>query len=208
MELHLFLMFAATTTVIISSPGPSAILVVSQGASSGLGRAIFGILGIAVGGMIYFTLSATGVASLILASSLVFSAIKWIGVAYLLYLGCKALFSRSALIDIKPGAPQKKRSALFLQGLFIMLSNPKAMLFFTAIMPQFIDVSKPIVPQILIMGATTYALQIPIYCAYAYMGERLTRGGIKASLVNGLNKVAGCALIFAGLKMVGVTISR
>ncbi len=208
MELHIFLMFAVTTAVVICSPGPSAILVVAQGASNGWARAIFGILGIAVGGMLYFALSATGIASLILASNLVFSTLKWIGVAYLLYLGFKALFSESKLINIKPGAPQKKRSALFFQGLFIMLSNPKAMLFFTAILPQFIDVTRPIVPQILIMGATTYALQVPIYGAYAYMGERLTRGSIKGWLVNGLNKFAGAALVFAGLKMISVTVSK
>lgn len=212
MDFHLFLLFATTTAIVISSPGPSAILVVSQGASHGLARAIFGILGIAVGGMIYFTLSATGIASLILASTLVFSTIKWVGIAFLLYLGLKALFSTSALINIAPERAQKTRSALLLQGLFIMVSNPKAMLFFTAILPQFIDLDRPIAPQILIMGATTYALQIPIYSAYAYMGERITRsrikGGIKAWLANALNKFAGAALVFAGLKMIGVTVSK
>lgn len=208
MESHLFLIFAITTAIVISSPGPSAILVVSQGASHGWARAIFGILGIAVGGMIYFALSATGVASLILASTLVFSGIKWVGVAFLLYLGFKGLFSKSALINIQPDRAQKKRTALFLQGLFIMASNPKAMLFFTAILPQFIDLDRAIVPQILIMGATTFALQLPIYTAYAYMGERIVRGGIKARLVNGLNKLAGAALVFAGLKMISVTVSK
>ncbi|KKJ75782.1 threonine transporter RhtB [Kiloniella litopenaei] len=212
MDFHLFLLFATTTAIVISSPGPSAILVISQGASYGLGRAIFGILGIAVGGMIYFTLSATGIASLILPSTFVFSTIKWIGVAFLLYLGLRALFSKSALINIAPARGQKTRIALFLQGLFIMASNPKAMLFFIAILPQFIDLDRPIAPQILIMGATTFALQLPIYSAYAYMGERITRsgekGGIKTWFASALNKCAGAALVFAGLKMIGVTISR
>ncbi|MFD2204955.1 LysE family translocator [Kiloniella antarctica] len=208
MEFHLFLIFAVTTAIVISSPGPSAILVVSQGASHGWERAIFGILGIAVGAMFYFALSATGVASLILTSTLVFSGIKWIGVVFLLYLGFKGLFSKSALINIHPDRVQKKRSALFLQGLFIMASNPKAMLFFTAILPQFIDLDRAIVPQILIMGATTFALQLPIYGSYAYMGERIMRGSIKVWLVSGLNKLAGAALVFAGLKMITLTVSK
>lgn len=204
MDLNTYLVFAITTAVVIFSPGATAILVASQGAGNGLKRALFGIFGITCATMIYFALSVTGIASLIVASHTLFLTIKWAGVAYLFYLGGMAIFSKSGGLIVRAGA-EKKRRSLYVHGFIVEFANPKALLYFAAILPQFLDISRPIATQFLIMGATAFVMQVIIYSAYAYMGDRLTRGGVKAWVVSSINKVAGSALLFAGLKMASVT---
>lgn len=205
MSLDTYLLFTITTAIIIFSPGPTAILVASQGAANGITRTVFSIFGITLATITYFTLSATGIASLILASHLMFSIIKWAGVAYLLYLGLTAIFSKSGGINVNRSSLQKNRTTLFVHGFLVEFSNPKALLYFAAIIPQFLDVTKPIMTQFLAMGITTFFLQIAIYSAYTYMGDQLVRGGVKDWIIKAINKTAGGALIFAGLKMAAVT---
>lgn len=153
-------------------------------------------------------MSATGIASLIVASHTVFQTIKWAGVAYLLYLGCSAMLSKSGGLVLYSNAPLRKRRTLFAQGFIIEISNRKTLLYFSAILPQFIDVGGLIAPQFIIMCFTSFVLQCAIYSAYAYLGERLIKGGVRSWIVNLINRTAGAALIFAGLKMASVTASR
>lgn len=208
MELQTFLIFAVTTAVVVFSPGPTAILMASQGAGNGLKRTLFGLLGITCATLIYFILSATGIASLIVASHTLFQIIKWVGVAYLVYLGCSAIFSKSGGLVVNSSAPMKKRTSLFTHGFLIEFSNPKALLYFSAILPQFLDVGRPIAKQFFIMWVTAFLLQILIYAAYAYLGERLIKGGVKDWIVSAVNKTAGTALIFAGVKMATISATR
>lgn len=204
MEFSTFILFAVTTFVVVSSPGPAAIMATSQGSGNGVGRAQFGIAGIAFANAIYFTLSATGIASLIIASNTVFTIIKWIGVGYLAYLGVSALFSRSGGLKVRQGSPSPHR-VLFAKGFIIEFANPKALLYFAAILPQFLDTSRSIAPQILIMGATTVVLDFTVYSAYAYFGQRITRSEIKGWIVKAINKTAGGALLFSAFKMAKVS---
>ncbi len=208
MAFQTFLIFALTTGVVIFSPGPTAILMASQGAGSGLKRTLFGVFGITCATMLYFVMSATGIASLIVASHTFFQVIKWAGVAYLIYLGCSAIFSKSGGLVVKSGGPLRKPGSLFAHGFLVEFSNPKALLYFSAILPQFLDVGRPIAPQFLIMWVTAFLLQCVIYSAYAYLGARLIKGGVKGWVVNLINKTAGAALIFAGIKMVSVSANR
>jgi len=203
MELSLFFLFAVTTFVVVFSPGPAAITVASQGAGNGLSRALFGVFGVAAANAVYFGLSATGIASLIIASNVVFSIIKWIGVIYLVYLGASAIFSRSGGLKIERGDPER-RGVLFTKGFIVEFANPKALLYFAAILPQFLDVAAPILPQILIMGLTTIVLDVSVYSVYGYLGHRIARSGVKVWVIKLLNRSAGCALLFAAYKMADV----
>ncbi len=208
MDFQTFLIFGLTTAVVIFSPGPTAILMASQGAGNGLKRTLYGVFGITCATMIYFAMSATGVASLIVASHTLFQIIKWAGVGYLIYLGCTAIFSKSGGLVVPSSTPIRNRKSLFTHGFLIEFSNPKALLYFSAILPQFLDVSRPIAPQFLIMWVTAFLLQCVIYSAYAYLGERLIRGGVRSWIISIINKTAGAALIFAGIKMASVTANR
>jgi threonine/homoserine/homoserine lactone efflux protein len=208
MQFDTYLIFLVTTAVVIFSPGAAAVAVASQGAANGGRRALGGVLGIASANAVYFALSATGIASLIIASNMVFSAIKWAGVAYLVWLGLTALFTPSGAIRVKRGGRQSSLKALFAQGFVIEFANPKALLYFAAILPQFLNIDSAILPQILVMGLTTFLIDLTSYTAYAFLGDRLTRGGVKNWVVNLVNKCAGAALLYAGFRMAGVSVMR
>ncbi|NSX56502.1 LysE family translocator [Parasulfitobacter algicola] len=208
MELQTFLIFAMTQAIVIASPGPSAIVVASQGATNGWRTTVFQMFGMMVATAIYFVMSATGLAALILASNLVFQIIKWVGVGYLIYLGLTALLSRSGGLSVAPTGKVKSQKSLFLQGFVVEFANPKVLLFFAAILPQFLDTAAPIAPQMTIMGLTGAAMQFVIYSAYASLGNKLANGGMRAWIVDLINRTAGAALIFAGIKMASVTAER
>lgn len=203
MELGIYLVFMFTTAVVIFVPGPAAIAIAAQGAGNGHRRATFGVFGVAAANAVYFILSATGIASLLIASSFIFGVIKWVGVAYLVYLGLSAIFSKTGGIQFATGKRQSALS-LFGKGFVVEFANPKALLYFAAILPQFLDVSKSIMPQILIMGGTTVLLDLISYSLYAYAGDRLTSGSVKEWIVRLVNRVAGGALLLAGARMASV----
>ena len=204
MEIGTFILFAVTTFVVVFSPGPAAITVTAQGSGNGVGRAQFGIFGVASANVIYFALSATGIASLIIASNTLFMGIKWVGIAYLTYLGLAAIFSKSGALKVEAG-PRNARRSLFVKGFIVEFANPKALLYFAAILPQFLDPSAPIAPQIAIMGITTLVMDVVVYSAYAYLGQTITRSGVKPWIVKLLNRTAGSALLFSAFKMVRVS---
>lgn len=164
--------------------------------------------GVAFANVVYFVLSATGIAALIIASNLVFLIIKWVGVAYLLWLGTTAIFSRSGVINVSVGKRQTHLGKLFSQGFIIEFANPKALLYFAAILPQFVQPELPILPQLMIMGLITLVMDMVSYSVYGILGDRIARGGLKGRVVNLINKVAGGALIYVGVKMASVSVSR
>ncbi|MEM8919669.1 MAG: LysE family translocator [Pseudomonadota bacterium] len=203
MDFNTFLLFAATTLVVIATPGPAAIAITSQGSGNGVLRAQSGILGIASANALYFALSAMGIASVIIASTWLFTIIKWVGVTYLVYLGVFAIVSRSGGLNIVKGIREKPQ-ILFAKGFLVEFANPKALLYFAAILPQFIDLSRPVLEQILVMGMTTALLDIAVYSAYAFLGQGLAKSSLSGRIIKGLNSLAGCALLFTAFKMAKV----
>ena len=204
MDFNIFLLFAGTTFVVIAVPGPAAITITSQGSGNGVWRAQAGIFGVASANAAYFALSAMGIASIVIASDTLFTALKWLGVAYLVYLGVSAIASKTGGLNIVKGTRQSGR-AMFAKGFLVEFANPKALLYFAAILPQFLDLSQPVVVQILIMGLTTAMLDILVYSGYAYLGHSLSQSGLKPWLINGLNKFAGGALLFTAFRMARLT---
>ena len=199
MDLKIWLLFITTTGLVCLTPGVAALLVVAQGISKGVRRSYWAIAGIALANAIYFALSATGLAALVVASHAVFSAVKWAGVAYLVYLGVRALFNRSSALTIKPAgtAPVSGPRALS-QGLMVELSNPKALLFFVALLPQFVDVHRPIWFQMLIFGLTTVALDLGSYSFYAWLGAKSQGVAANRRWANAASRATGVVLIAAG----------
>lgn len=201
MDISLYSIFFVTTVMLILVPGPAAITVAAQGASHSSQRAFLGVLGVASADVLFFALSATGIASLILASNLMFSVIKWFGVAYLLYLGISALFSKSGVIKLSAERKESSRKKLFSQGLVVQLANPKALIYFTALLPQFIDPSKPVLFQILLMGASCLLADIVVYSVFSLLGDRIAKQQLKPWVTTLINKAAGITLISTSIRM-------
>ena len=152
-EAKLILFFTATILMILT-PGPAVIYIVARGISQGRRSALVSVMGIGLGNLSHAVAAALGLSALFASSPAAYSALKYIGAAYLIYLGIRKLFSKSVAID---GMPPKQESdaAVFREGLWVGLLNPKIALFFLAFLPQFATPgTSPIWLQLLILGAT------------------------------------------------------
>lgn len=190
MAWNLWLLYVALAAAVIVSPGPSALLCVAHAVSHGARRTLATIAGGITASMCLMTLSALGLGAVIAASEAWFQAIKWAGAAYLLYLGVSAWRSArgqaadraSASADVgadaavqEAGAAQStgSRWALYRKGFLVGIGNPKDLLFFSALFPQFMDASAPIAPQMLILGVSWMVLDGTIMFAYAVCGATI-----------------------------------
>jgi homoserine/homoserine lactone efflux protein len=146
-----WLLYAATDAFAYLVPGPAALFIVSQALARGAGRTSWAILGVLSAEVMYFILSATGLALLLTASYDLFFAIKWLGAAYLVWLGILAFRGRAGAFAVDPARRPISPLRSALHGFVMNAANPKVLLFYTAIVPQFVNPHVPIVPQMLLL---------------------------------------------------------
>ena len=177
----LFVVVAAATVL---SPGPGVVMTLSNALRGGLRGAIGGILGIACGASLVAALSATSVGVLLANSAAAFTVLKWLGAAYLIYLGLRlwrapaARFARLAAAQSNvpaqdSGGAQFRRR--FIEGASLQFANPKVIVFFVSVFPQFIDAARPYAAQFAAQVAIYGALVVVIHCLYALGAGRLRR---------------------------------
>lgn len=196
------LLFTLTTLVVVLSPGPAVIAVTSEAVSNGFPRTLWMVAGIATGNVIFFILSATGIAALIIASGSLFMTLKWLGVAYLIYLGLRAIFSKwGAFRPSQRSGNRQRLRRVFMRGLLLELANPKALLYFSALLPQFVAVGQPILPQLVLFCLITLLLDLACYSGYGYLAGRSARFKESPRVAGLINKLAGSLLIYTGVTM-------
>jgi RhtB (resistance to homoserine/threonine) family protein len=171
MPLDTWLIYAAAVFVLTVTPGPSVLMAVSTSVNRGFRQAVLAALGIICAIVGLMVLSAVGLGALLAASELLFSLLKWAGAAYLAYLGVSLLF-RSGEAALITENQQPDAAGSFVRGFLVGASNPKALVFFTALFPQFIDPTRPQVPQFLVLCATFVVLELFWLLTYAALGSR------------------------------------
>jgi homoserine/homoserine lactone efflux protein len=196
---HVWVAFVVLETVLCLTPGPAVLFVVSTSLARGARAGLGGALGIVACNTFYFLLSALGVAAVILASNRLFTALKWIGAAYLVWLGLRMLVARAA----PPPSEQPKRDAALsalARGFAVQAANPKALAFFVALLPQFIDAHASVPQQVAILAVTSVLIEYAVQAAYVWVA---TRAGAYASLgwTAWLTRVAGGLLVAAGARL-------
>ena len=197
--------FFVIETVLCLTPGPAVLFVLSQALTRGTLKTIWAIGGILVANTTYFILSATGVGTILMASFDLFFAIKWIGAAYLVWLGLSAFFGRSRVLSIRRGeATEISGPRLLLNGFILQMSNPKALVFFTALLPQFINPHAAIVPQVAILAATTAFIEFSGQLTYAMLAGRVSHLASEPRFARITDRVAGSLLIGAGIGMAAI----
>ena len=202
MNLSIWLAFFVTAMVASFVPGPAVLYVVGQGMRHGARKAIAANLGILSGNAIWFTASAIGLAALVAIAAPVFNAIRWLGVAYLTWLGISAwrdaVRGTDATQRIAPPVPGTLR--MWRQGVLLQLANPKAILFFTALLPQFVDAGHAIAPQIGVLAITSIASEFAVLAFYGWLAAH---GGAllvaRPRLARATDAAAGTCLVGAGV---------
>jgi homoserine/homoserine lactone efflux protein len=194
MTLKTWLLFLVMETALSLSPGPAVFYTVSQGVRGALRRTLPAAAGILTANGIYFALSATSLGAIIAASARFFTIAKWVGAAYLIFLGIKALRSAHsmhavALGGADPRERQRDLRGVYLGALTLQLANPKALLFFLALLPQFIDPSSPVVPQMLILAATSMIPEFCILTAYGWLAHRAAHATAKFGVTGNMNRL-------------------
>src|SRR5438445_8860928 len=157
-SLEVWALFVVTESILCLTPGPAVLLVVAQALSGGAAASVWATLGILTGNALYFALSATGLGALLLASYELFALVRWLGAAYLVWLGVRAFLGRSATRSPAPTVAAGRRRT-FVNGFVLQAANPKALLFFVALLPQFIEPGGHVAGQVLVLAVTTAAIQ-------------------------------------------------
>lgn len=191
-------LFATTETVLCLTPGPAVLYVLSSALHGGARKSTASSAGILAATTIYFVLSATGVGALLLASYNLFFAVKWIGAAYLIILGLRALFGHSQVLAAEAVPVAKRPWRLFADGVVVQMSNPTALIFFTALLPQFLNPHSPVAPQVLILALTSVVIEFSVLTGYGIAAARASRLARQPRYATWTNRVAGGLLVGAG----------
>lgn len=205
MTFELWLTFVAASTALLLIPGPTVLLVLSYALSQGRAVAVASAAGVALGDLIAMTASLLGLGALVLASATLFTALKWIGAAYLIWLGIKMLRAPAATGLTPPAttgaaAPTAASApSVFGHAAVVTALNPKGIGFFIAFVPQFIRPDSPLLPQFAILIATFVGLAALNALAYALLADRLRRHIDRPAVLTGLTRSGGIALIAMGL---------
>ncbi len=212
MNLSTWWLFVSATFLISAAPGPNMLLIMNQSVRFGLRASMVSMAGCMTALMIMFTLSALGLGVILQQSPAVFDALRWFGAVYLAYLGYKVWTAPVTAISAETPADSNPQAqtmylpsamTLFRTGFLTAGSNPKALLFAAAFLPQFIQASLPQAPQLLILLATFSVLEILWYFIYALGGLSMALQLRKPNVLRWFNRVTGGAFIgFAGLMAV------
>ena len=176
MALDTWLAFFVACWVISLSPGAGAIASMSSGLQYGFWRGYWNALGLQIDLALQIAIVAAGVGAILSASALAFSLIKWFGVAYLVWLAVAQW--RALPSDLATGAAERpigRPLTLMLRGFLVNASNPKAVVFMLAVLPQFIHPQEPLLPQYLIMGATMIVVDLIVMAGYTGLASRVLR---------------------------------
>jgi threonine/homoserine/homoserine lactone efflux protein len=200
MDLHLWLAFVAATCVLLVIPGPTVLLVLSYALSQGRRVALATAAGVALGDFAAMTASLLGLGALVAASAALFAALKWIGAAYLVWLGLRLLRAApgATLGEIPAGRPAEA-AAIFRHAAAVTALNPKSIAFFVAFVPQFLRPDRPLLPQSAILVATFVALGALNALAYALAADRLRARIRRPGVLAAMTRAGGATLIGMGL---------
>lgn len=196
MTLTILLAFAAVAFIGIATPGPTVLLALANGSRYGLRRALPGMLAAVISDFVLIGAVALGLGALLAASEFWFSVVKWLGAAYLAFIGIQMLRSSGSLGNALNDAPAgiSTPRAIFTKSFLVAVTNPKGYLFFSAFLPQFIDPAAPQAQQYLLLAMVFAAIDFVVMLGYAVLGSQAIRL-LKQSGARWLDRICGGALL-------------
>jgi homoserine/homoserine lactone efflux protein len=190
MALEVWLAFIGAAILIAVSPGAGAVQSMATGLTHGVRRGYWSILGLEIGLMLQLTFVAVGLGAAVASSIVAFNVIKWIGVVYLVYLAVRQW--RAVTTDLREQIGRSvdgSRLALVVRGFLINTTNPKGLVFFLAVLPQFVVPTAPLLPQYLSIGATMIAVDLVVMGLYTGLAVQLVERLHTPRQLTALNRV-------------------
>ena len=196
MPLEQFWLFITITLILSASPGPVMLTCMIDAGRYGIGKSLYTMLGASMGNLLLMLLSALGLGLLVEQAETVFQLIKWVGAAYLVYLGLQLLRAQPIGVDMQ--AQQIPRQQLFSKAFIVAVPNPKGLVYFGALFPQFIDISAPMPAQFALLTVVFLTMDLTWMLVYALGGRSIMRWLKSPAHQHRFNWVSGGALILAG----------
>ena len=197
MTFNLWLTFVLATAVLLAIPGPTVLMVIGQSLGAGRRQTLPLVAGVALGDLTAMSLSLAGLGALLAASAVAFALLKWVGAAYLVYLGVN-LWRAPVSAD---AAPPLKAAAAFRQAYVVTSLNPKGIAFFVAFMPQFMTPSTPFLPQAALLVASFVTMAAVSTLLWATLAGRVSSLVRRPAMRRGLNRAGGGILVGAGVAL-------
>jgi threonine/homoserine/homoserine lactone efflux protein len=197
MTMSSWLIYVAAVVVLTLTPGPTVLMCVSTSVNLGARKALVACLGSTTAIVGIMTVSALGLGTALAASETAFLVLKWLGAAYLVYLGVRSLLSSAGEIRVDGAVQSATNTKTFAQGFLVGASNPKALLFFGALFPQFITPHAPQMPQFLLLGATFVFFEVLWLTLYALSAARAKHWLQQPRRARLFNRVTGVVFLVA-----------
>lgn len=189
MNANTWLLYIVAAFGLSLTPGPNSLLVLTHGALHGQRRTLYTVAGGALGFLALIALSMAGIGALLAASSHALTVLKWLGGAYLVWLGVQLWRAPPIALQAEGATVAAVPAALFRQGLFTALSNPKALLFYGAFLPQFIDPARALLSQFIAMALVFVAIEVLVEVVLARLAHRIRAALQRAG--RGFNRACG-----------------
>lgn len=198
MTFELWLAFAAASTILLVIPGPTIILVISYALGAGRRTALWTVIGVFLGDLVAMTLSVIGLGALLAASGAAFTLLKWIGGAYLIWLGWKLFTAPAEAKRLEGKTAGVSGVKMAVHAFIVTATNPKGIVFFIAFLPQFLNPAAPAAPQLVIMVATFTVLGALNALIYALAAGELRERLKRPATLRWMNRGGGAALMAMG----------
>ncbi|QEE36411.1 LysE family translocator [Octadecabacter sp. SW4] len=200
MDIQVWVAFVAASVVLLMIPGPTIVLVLTYALTQGRRVAVASAAGVATGDLIAMTASLLGLGAVVLASATLFTALKWVGAAYLVWMGVGMIRAAGGqtlgrLADVPDLTPRR----VFGNAMIVTALNPKSIVFFIAFVPQFLMVDRPLAPQFAVLIATFVTLAAVNALAYALLADGMRATIRRSAVLAWMTRAGGAVLIAMGL---------
>jgi homoserine/homoserine lactone efflux protein len=201
-SLGTLLAFAALEFTLCLIPGPAVLLTLSTALRRGGARGMSAAAGIIAGNTLYFALSAIGVIAVLFASYEAFTIVKYAGAAYLAFLGIRSLLAREAPAFADEGSSDvRDKRVAFSSGFVTQVANPKAIVFFAAILPQFVDVRGNVPLQLVVLAVTSQLIELCVLAGYVAAAARIRRSNAAGRAALWIERLGGAILVAIALRI-------
>ena len=204
MDPVVWLYYLLATIILSLTPGPGVFSSISSGLHHGIRLGVWNAIGMQLANLVYVAVVALGLGAILLASEAMFSVVKWLGVIYLIYLGLATWRMKPKGFEEDKEDTSGRARDIFARGFIVNITNPKGIIFFAAIFPQFIDVNRPQLVQYLALGATTLVTDLVIMTGYIALAARVFRALREPAHLRWVNRALGGMFVTAGIALAGL----